>query len=326
AAGETLPRDVPLDVYVRDRSPVVRFPGRAYVLPASGPRALPIETVNADHLELTLLRVSDRNLVTAIREGTFLEPLRYWEGDQFEEALTEVLWTGEALLAGELNRATTSLLPLDEVGDLEPGVYVLRAFVAGADTYDVPPAMQWFLVSDLGVTTLAGNDGVHVVVQRLSDARPVSGLRVALVARSNRVLAEAVTDARGHAAFAAALSLGSGNAAPALVLVDAGDDMTVLSLAEPEFDLSDRGVEGRPAPGPLDVFLATDRGAYRAGETIHVTALVRDADAMAVEGLPLTLRLMRPDGVEYSRVLQAADGAGGYVVALPVGAAVPRGV
>lgn len=326
ASGETLQRDVPLTVYVRDRGPVVRFPGRAYVLPANGPRALPIETVNADQLDLTLLRVSDRNLVSAIRDGSFLAPLRDWEAERFQDALTEVVWTGEARLAGELNQATTSLLPLDEVGELEPGIYVLRAFVPGADTYDVPPAMQWFLVSDLGVTTLAGNDGVHVVVQRLSDARPVSGLRVALVARSNRVLGEAVTDAQGHATFPAALALGIGNAAPALVLVDGGDDMAVLSLQEPEFDLSDRGVEGRPASGPLDVFLATDRGAYRAGETIHATVLVRDANAVAIQGLPLTVRLMRPDGVEYSRTVETSDRAGGYVIDLPVGASVPRGV
>src|SRR5690606_7648505 len=30
AEGETLPKDVPIEVYVRDRSPAVRFPGRAY--------------------------------------------------------------------------------------------------------------------------------------------------------------------------------------------------------------------------------------------------------------------------------------------------------
>jgi alpha-2-macroglobulin len=78
---------------------------------------------------------------------------------------------------------------------------VLRATVPGTDPWDVPPATQWFLVSDLGVTTLSGADGVHVVVQRLSDARPVEGLRVTLLARSNRVLGEAQTDAQGLARF-----------------------------------------------------------------------------------------------------------------------------
>ncbi|MDF1524456.1 MAG: PAN domain-containing protein, partial [Trueperaceae bacterium] len=220
ASGDTLVRDVPIDQYVRDRAPAVRFPGQAYVLPARGPRALPVETVNANELELRLLRVTDRNLVAAIREGSFLRSLGPWEGARFEDLLTELVWEGEASLAGDLNRTTTSRLPLDEVGPLDPGIYVLRANVAGADPYEAPPAMQWFLVSDLGVTALSGNDAVHVVVQRLSDGRPAEGLRVALVARSNRVLGEATTDAQGLATFAAALARGTGNAAPALVLVE----------------------------------------------------------------------------------------------------------
>ena len=326
ASGDALVRDVPIDQYVRDRAPAVRFPGQAYVLPARGPRALPVETVNANELELRLLRVTDRNLVAAIREGSFLRSLGPWEGARFEDLLTELVWEGDASLAGELNRTTTSRLPLDAVGPLDPGIYVLRANVAGTDEWDVAPAMQWFLVSDLGVTTLSGTDAVHVVVQRLSDGQPAEGLRVALIARSNRVLGEATTDAQGLATFAGGLARGTGNAAPALVLVEDADDLAVLSLEEAEFDLSDRGVEGRPAPGPIDVFLTPDRGAYRPGETIHLTALVRDGQARAIAGLPLTVRLMRPDGVEHARVLASETGAGGFVVALPLAGGVPRGV
>ncbi len=324
--GDALGIDVPLDVYIRDRTPSVRFPGRAYVLPAAGPRALPVETVNADQLELRLLRVSDRNLVNAIREGSFAQALSYWEGERFEELLAESVWQGEARLAGQLNRASVSRLPLDEVGPLEPGVYVLRASVPATEPWEVAPATQWFMVSDLGVTTLSGTDGLHVVAQRLSDARPAEGLHVTLLARSNRVLAEGQTDAQGWVRFAAAATRGTGAAAPAMVLVEGADDMAVLSLEESEFDLSDRGVEGREAPGPVDLFLTTDRGAYRPGETIHVTALARDPQARAITGLPLTARLLRPDGVEYARVVSADEHAGGHVVSLPLGFDVPRGV
>ncbi|MDF1522247.1 MAG: MG2 domain-containing protein, partial [Trueperaceae bacterium] len=102
--------------------------------------------------------------------------------------------------------------------------------------------------------------------------------------------------------------------------------VAVLSLEETEFDLSDRGVAGRPAPGPIDVFLTPDRGAYRPGETIHATVLVRDPQARAIAGLPLTVRLLRPDGVEHARVLASETGAGGFVVALPLAGGVPRGV
>ncbi len=325
-SGDALARDVPLEVYVRDRAPSVRFPGRGYVLPATGPRALPVETVNADGLELRLLRVSDRNLVAAIREGNFAQALNVWEGERFEALLAEPVWQGEARLEGHLNRATTSRLPLTEVGALEPGVYVLRASVPGTEPFEVAPATQWFMVSDLGVTTLAGTDGLHVVAQRLSDGRPAEGLQVTLLARSNRVLGAAHTDSQGHVRFAAALTQGTGAAAPAMVLVEGLGDMAVLSLQEAEFDLSDRGVAGRAAPGPVDVFLTTDRGAYRPGEVVHVTALARDHQARAIPGLPLIARLLRPDGVEYARVVSHDERAGGHVVSLPLGYDVPRGV
>ena len=57
---------------------------------------------------------------------------------------------------------------------------------------------------------------------------------------------------------------------------EAGGDYAFLDLGEPGFDLSDRGVDGRPAPPPVDVFVTTERGAYRPGETIFATILARD--------------------------------------------------
>lgn len=326
ASGEALARDVPLDLYIRDRAPLVRFPGRGYVLPATGPRALPVETVNADRLDLRLLRVSDRNLVTAIRQGDFAAATDGWQAEQLEQALAEPVWTGTAQLEGALNRATTARLPLDEAGALEPGVYILRASIPGTDPYDVPPALQWFLISDLGLSTFAGSDGLHVVVQSLSDAQPVEGVRVSLLAQSNRVLGVSQTDGQGHVRFEPGLMQGRGQSAPTLVQVEGAGDMAVLSLSDPEFDLSDRGVEGRVAPGAVDVFLTTDRGAYRPSEVIFATALARDARVAALHGLPLTARLVRPDGVEYSRAQAQAERAGGHVFQLGLGADVPRGI
>ena len=104
------------------------------------------------------------------------------------------------------------------------------------------------------------------------------------------------------------------------------NDLAFLSLTDPEFDLSDRGVAGREPAPPVDVFLTTDRGAYRAGETINATALARDPEVKAIDGLPLTAVLLRPDGVEYSRQQVADQGAGGHVFALPVAGTAPRGV
>ena len=326
ASGEVLARDIAITQYIRDRAAAVRFPGRAYVLPRVGSKGIPVETVNADTLDLTLLRLSDRNLIRAIQGGMFGRPLDYWSAENLKSEVAEEVWTGTGAVGMEVNRDMTTLLPLDGVmSDLGPGIYALQAAIPGEDPYDNPAATQWFVISDLGLTAMEGVDGLHVFTRALSDASAVEGVTATLLSRANAVIGTATTDAEGYARFDAGLTAGTGSAAPALVLVEKGEDMAFLPLTEAEFDLSDRGVAGREAAPPIDVFLSTDRGAYRAGETVNATILARDQKVDALAGLPMTARLIRPDGVEYSRALLDHAGAGGVVANLPLAGSAPHG-
>jgi len=327
ATGEELIRDIPLTLYVRDRAPGVSFAGRAYVLPRSADAGIPVDSVNTDEVSLTLRRVSDRNLLRSFQDNFFGRPLSGWQENQFETDIAEEIWTGTAQVQNILNQNMTTRLPVGEIiADLPPGIYALSASAPGDDPFETPAATQWFVLSDLGVSTMLGNDGLHVFVRSLGNATALEGIEVTLVSRANAAVATLTTDAQGYARFDPGLTRGTGSAAPALITLKDGDaDMAFLSLTDPAFDLSDRGVEGRPPSPPVDVFVATDRGAYRAGEVIHATALARDAQARSVDGLPLTAVLTRPDGVEYSRDLSAEPRAGGHVFALPLAPSVPRG-
>ena len=327
ASGEVLHKDVTLQLYVRDRAASVRFAGRAYVLPRSADAALPVETVNATTLELSLRRVSDRNLVRAIRESYFGRPLSAHEDDRFTDALANEVWTGEATVQNELNVDMTTRLPLAAALEDQPaGIYTLSAAVPGQDRYENPAALQWFVLSDLGISTWSGTDGMHIAVRRLGNARGAAGIKVSLISRANAVLGEVTTDADGFAQFPAGLTRGNGAAQPALLMAEEGSsDVAFLPLTDPAFDLSDRGVEGHAPAPPIDTFLTTDRGAYRVGEVIYATVLTRDGQARASQGLPVTAVLKRPDGVEYSRQLSRDSKAGGHVFALPLGGDVPRG-
>jgi alpha-2-macroglobulin len=239
----------------------------------------------------------------------------------------ELVWEGTGEIVPELNRDVVTALPVGEaVAGLAPGLYAMTARVPGAlrEDYENLPT-QWFVVTDLGLATLSGADGLNVFVRALSSAQAVAGVEVALVARNNEVLGTAASDADGRVRFDPGLLRGRGGAEAALVTAELGDDFAFLSLTEPPFDLSDRGVEGRAAPPPVDVFVTTERGAYRPGETVHATVLTRDARAAAVTGLPLTAIVTRPDGVEHTREVLADAGAGGRVMALALDAGAQRG-
>jgi hypothetical protein len=327
ASGEALAKSVTLEVYVRDRSPSARFPGRGYILPAGGAVAVPIVTTNLTTVDLSLSRVSDRNVVRALQQDMFGAPIPQWRQDEFDGQIAQRIWEGEGVVESELNRDVTTRLPLgDIVGPLDPGIYVLAARVPDSDPWEMPAATQWFVVSDLGLTTMSGVDGLHVFLRSLTSAEPVAGAALTLVSRANAVLGEVESDAQGYAVFPPGLTLGQGGAEPALLVARNGaDDLAFLPLTDPEFDLSDRGVAGREPAGPVDVFLATERGVYRAGDTIIATALARDARAAALPGLPLTAILYRPDGVEYAREVSAEGRAGGHVFRLATTSGVPRG-
>ena len=326
ASGEVLQADTEITAYIRDRAPAVRFSGRGYVLPRTGAAAIPVVTVNIEEIDLQVWRVTDRNLLRAMQNGYFDQPIYDYQEYSFQDQLASKVWEGKGLVGQELNRDVTTRLPLDAAIAGQPaGIYALRASIPGKEAWESPAAWQWFVVSDLGLSTFSGVDGLTAFVHGLGDARPREGVELQLLSVANEVLGTAMTDAAGKAVFAPGLTRGQGSAAPGLLVAKADQDEAFLSLTDPEFDLSDRGVAGNPAAPPVDAFLYTDRGAYRAGETVHAVALTRDARQEAVEGLALTAVLSRPDGVEYLRALAEDQGAGGHVFDFAVAAGAPRG-
>ncbi len=330
--GETLLKNGDYDVYVRDRTPSVRFTGRNYVLPRTGQQGLPLVSVNTGKVGLDIVRVGDRNLINTVHGDAFLGTVSRSEARDIAENKGQKVWSGTMDIKPDLNKDVTTAFPVQEaLGKLQPGVYLMvaRALVGGEsaaaqpaeDDYDSEAggsSAQWFVVSDLGLTSFTSPDGVHVLVRSLADAQPMRNVEVQLVARNNEVLGTATTDANGMARFDGGLARGKGGLSPGLVTARAGEDYGFLDLKQSAFDLTDRGVKGRVAPEGLDAFLYAERGVYRSGETVFLTALARDSKGVAVTGLPLTLVVRRPDGVEYRRAAVEDQGGGGRAFSLPL--------
>src|SRR5262245_15019471 len=325
---ETLSKSADFNIYVRDRKPQVRFTGKAYVLPRAGQRGIPLVSVNTAGVALEIYRIGDRNLLETVVGRDFQRNLDRYDLNRLAEERGSQVWKGEMAVEQVLNTDVTTAFPVAEaIGALSPGVYVMVAQVAGAPQDDVDSlATQWFIVSDLGLTAFSGNDGIHAFVHSLDTTQPKGATEVRLLSRSNEVLADKRTDDSGHVQFEANLARGEGALAPAMLIAsDSGGDYAFLSLKVPGFDLTDRGVSGRVVPAGLDAFVYTERGVYRSGETVQVTALVRDSQGMAALDVPLTLVVERPDGVEYRRAVVADQGLGGRALSVALVPSAPSG-
>jgi len=316
-------------VSIGNKSPAVAFRGDDFILPRHSEGAVPVTTVNLDRVDLSIYRINDRSLVHEINTGRFLETLSRYSAEEIANERGTRLWQGTLDVENKPNQEVTTAIPVRRlIETLQPGLYALVA-----EPMDVPSrydpyrkATQWLMISDLGLTTFLGGDGLHVFARSLSSAEPLEGLDIVLFARNNEELSRLQTDASGHVHFAKGLTQGTGGRTPLAVMAYGADsDFAVLDLSRPAFDLSDRGVSGRQSPGPLDVFLYTDRGVYRPGETVHLSALLRDDAVQAVEDFPLTLKVLRPSNTEFFAGVVDGAGSGGHFQSLTLTDTAPRG-
>ncbi|HEY6861649.1 MAG TPA: alpha-2-macroglobulin [Pseudolabrys sp.] len=324
---ETLAKSAEFTIFVRDRKPFVRFSGKAYVLPRTGQQGIPVLSVNTKAVALSIYRIGDRNLIDTLLGYDFQRNLSRYQAERLANERGAKVWGGELAVEPKLNSEVTTAFPLDQaVKDLGPGVYAMTAEPKDVISNEYgQQATQWFIVSDLGLAAYTTNDGIDVFVHSLASAEPRGSVEVRLIARNNEVLAVRQTDRNGFIHFEVGLARGEGGVAPAAIVASEKNDYAFLSLKSPAFDLSDRGVTGRPIPAGLDAFVYTERGVYRSGETVAVTALLRDARGSAAANVPLTLVIARPDGVEYRRAIVADQGLGGYSMSVPIVASASTG-
>jgi uncharacterized protein YfaS (alpha-2-macroglobulin family) len=332
AAGDKTLEDETVPVELRDKPSVVRFTG-GIILPRDNAEGVPVTTVNIAKLRVKLIRVGDR-LLSQIESGVVDQTSLYqWKDNDLQNSQGKVVWEGTMDVNTVKNDSVVTLIPVNQMlKDKKPGAYVLLAMDAAKKTdednsYDSEDiATQWVIDSDVALTTFKGASGMSVFARSYASARPLSGVKLALVARDNNELATVTTDSNGRADFDSGLMNATGGEEPVVVMAYSGDDFSFLDLRRPAFDLTDRGVSGRETPGPIDAFLYTERGIYRPGEVVQASAMLRDRVG-AAQPAPMTLIATRPDGLEFSRTTIPAGSlaAGMGVWSLQLSKTAPHG-
>jgi len=325
--GETLPRNETVSVTFEDKPAYVGFAGDGIILPETKGAKLVLKTVNVDKLSLQLFRVNDRILSQHSPDsgdsGTADDYVRTYDANSRR---TEI-WSGELEIQPNRNEIVETGFDLqDKIGDKGLGAYILIATheIEGEPEYRWAKAMRWLISTDLALSTYHGSDALHISVRSIKSARLRAGVRLDLIASNNEKLAEVITDSEGRAVFGKALLSGVGPLSPQMIMAYGADgDYAVMDLSRAPLDLSSMDVQGRGVTGPFDLYAFTDRGIYRPGESIQLTTLLRDNNALAIEGRNLTLRVLRPDNAEEEKRTLSDDKFGGYVetIALPQQAA-----
>ncbi len=332
AKGEVLLESVTLDGYIRDRAPAVRFTGDSFILASAARKAIPIIGINEVSADLELYRVGERSLAQLLAGSRFLSQINEYRASDIADDYGQSIWKGSIELAQELNREVVTGFPIEDALPVQkPGIYVLTAKGSNVEQNRWEPiATQWFLISDIGLVTYAGNDGLTVFANSLDTGQPMAGVSIELIARNNEILDTATTDKTGRVTFDPGLMRGAAGLSPTVIMAKLSNtttnDFVFLDLTRAGFDLSDRGVQGRSVPGPHDVFTYLDRGIYRPGEQVNIVSLIRDYQMVSVDDLPVTLSISRPDEVEAERIISSHSLLGGHATSFRLPDNAMRGV
>ena len=331
--GLSLLKDAVLDVAMPNRAPNLGFDSRLFVLPRGQAPVVTLSSVNLSTVSLKLIRLSERNVAALLRRMKLGDQVESWTAESLASESGSTVWSGRADITGYApNKTSRTALPLpDALTGAGPGLFALMV-LPGDGTQNVDAsAVQLLLRTDLAPSVWRGSDGLTVQIRDYGNAVPRPGVLVRLLARNNDILAEATTSDDGVTRFGVPLLRGEGPLSPAAIHafgpLKSGEtqDFAALDLSVAAFDLSDRGVEGMPHPGPLDSYLWPDRGIYRPGETVHLMGLVRD-NAGAPADIPAQLTIRRPNGQVFVQSVPPRTGGAAIHVPVMLSPTAPAGV
>ena len=318
-AGKTLVQDTVRVFHTPDRKAAIWFQNSRYVLLKNQSVQLPIFSVNQLQIHFQLYRVFAQNLRSQQFQQLFQRTIDNDTLEDIRQNLGEQVWSGTADIDGKRNQPQIHQVPLPAEKVQKNGVYLLLAARDKSD-FDYQKgyqrlASQWLFVSDIGLSAYQTKASLRLIAHSLTDGKPLDGLSLRLYSQNNQLLALQQTNAAGVADFSAtnfALKADDGNAPAQILINDPNQGFLFFPLHKNSFDLSDRGVGGRFAHPQLDAFVYSERNLYRPGDSVHLNILLRDSQACAIEGLPLTLKIFQPDGKLYQQHILQDKGQGGY--------------
>jgi len=285
-AAERTPYVMVVDEAPEAAAAELAHPGKFY-FPRRAAGPMPVRARNLEEVQVRVHELLPSNIVQAIE---YLEDGQTW--DIFGERYAREIAAETLVVAGPRDEVVT--VPLDVQAMLPEGK-------KGVFGLSVDPSSNWrntkiVVWTDIGLLTHWQNDELVVFAHDLFSLEPLPRARVTVYSHKNQVLGTANTDARGVAhlnAFDSSL----GN--PRVLVVETDTDYTFLDLQERHDDpVGFTEQMPRFDSGAYDAFIYGDRSLYRPGETAHLRWVVRTGAGDAVDGMPLQVRVLNPQGVE----------------------------
>ncbi|MFB3055906.1 MAG: hypothetical protein ACE1ZQ_01930, partial [Ignavibacteriaceae bacterium] len=257
-----------------------------------GEKNLQVNAVNINEAEIEVSQVFKNNLLHFLNRYSYsyydeyygYNPT-YYTGDFGKSLYTEKVKFNET--KNWLNTFTVNLSKT--IDQKYTGIYII--VVRSADVRWISDS-KMVAMSDLGIIAKSSQNEIMVFVNSISGAEPVAGAEISVISTNNQTILTANSNEEGVVLFKDVKEKTKGFR-PRLIVVEKDGDFNYIDLRETQIETSRYDVGGiTQYAEDFNTFIYSPRDLYRPGESVTLTAIVRNDKMKIVEGVPVLIKII----------------------------------
>jgi hypothetical protein len=305
--------------------PTIRFTEqKEFYVSGKGSRNIQAMIINVPKVKIRVTKLYENNILSYLRNNShYYYDYEYYDYDYYYNYndpgnLGDIIYESEVETNTLPRRGSNRVLTLDfedKLADI-PGIYVLE--IKSEEDYWLR-ATRMIAISDIGLIVKKGEHNITVFANSIKSALPLPDVSVKLIGENNQVIHSGKTNSDGVFSWSWDELKASGFET-SLVTAQIAGDFNVLPLSKTQVNTSRFDVGGKYTnKSGIEAFIYGDRNLYRPGETINISAILRDSEWKSPGSVPVILQLTTPNGRIFKTIRKTLNAFGSFEtqIALP---------
>lgn len=318
--GGELEFDFEQQVTMANLEPQIRFADRrGKYLMMGGLQNIEVNTVNIDEVEVVVSRIYQNNIVHFLDRYSYYyyeDDEYYWSPSYDAGNFGKELYTQTIKIQSGRNWLEKFTINLDSAlkGKFN-GIYTVTVRSAHDRWLD---DSKMVAISDLGIISKKSKNEIFVFVNSIATTEPIEGAEVRIISTNNQTILKSITDLNGIAKFENINNEIEGFE-PRLVTVEKSEDFNYMDLQETLIETSRFDVGGLyEYAEDYRTFIYSERDLYRPGETVNLSAILRNDKIERITGEPIIVKIIDPRGKTFREFREALNSEGSFEQAIDI--------
>ncbi|NOQ26628.1 MAG: alpha-2-macroglobulin family protein [Bacteroidales bacterium] len=301
--GGKLKQEYSQPISFGELKPSIQFVNKKeFYVSGNGDKNIEAAIVNVPKVRVKITKVYENNIVSYIKDYNFrsynndYDDYYYYDYNRNDNSnLGDVIYEKEIETKTLPRNGNHQLLNLDFEDKLSDynGIYLIE--ISSPDNYYLKDK-KLISISDIGLIVKEGENTISVFANSIKTAEPLSDVEIKFIGSNNQINSTLKTNAEGIATYEFS-ELKAPGFKTNLITVQHNNDFNFIPLRNTKVATSRFDVGGnRKNPSGLETFIYGDRDIYRPGETMNISAIIRDYEWKTPGELPVILKIRTPNG------------------------------